>query len=163
MVVGFPTFTPIFRSITPTNCFAHFSMVSVWSLGSARVISDDAVGTANPANPANPVACFDDGFFPDSGASMFSSMHMGGTGTGGDGVFSSSFSSSMGSGGGGAGSFSQVNVATSYVNGRKVTRKTSMQNGVKTEEVYENDELVQQLVNGVEQQVNTQRIRGRRE
>eukprot|EP01084_Bolivina_argentea_P178987 309321_1 len=91
------------------------------------------------------------GFFGggDPFQSMFSSSFNTGFGGGGDGMFQSSFSS-FGGGGGGGNVMSQ-SISTSYINGKKVTTKKMQKNGQTIVEKYENDELVQKMINGEEQ------------
>lgn len=69
-------------------------------------------------------------------------------GFGGGGAFESFGSSSFGGGGGGG--FTSTSVSTSIVNGKKRTKKETINGGKKTTEVYENDRLVSKKVDGVE-------------
>eukprot|EP01083_Nonionella_stella_P066619 175607_1 len=88
----------------------------------------------------------------------FGSMFGGGLG-GGD-PFQSMFQSSFGgpdqgftsfsssSFGGGAPNVMSTSISTSYVNGKKVTTKKMQKGGQTIVEKYENDELVQKMING---------------
>ena len=59
----------------------------------------------------------------------------------------------MGMGGGGGMNMRSSSTSTRIVNGRKVTTKKVMDNGVETVTTYENDVLTRQTVNGVPQGV----------
>ncbi|ETO28251.1 hypothetical protein RFI_08880 [Reticulomyxa filosa] len=48
-------------------------------------------------------------------------------------------------------SFSSMSTSTSYVNGKKITSKTIIQNGEEISEKYENNELIERIVNGIKQ------------
>ena len=83
---------------------------------------------------------------------MLMSTSLGG-GVGGGGLFNgmSTFSSSSMLGGPGMTSSS---MSTRFVNGKKITTKKTMSNGIETVKVYENDNLVSHTVNGEEQLAN---------
>ena len=100
-------------------------------------------GRSSFANDAFGGSTFVGGGAGDPFASFF--------GGGGDAVFSSSYST-FGSGAIGANVTSQ-SISTSYVNGKKVTTKTTNKNGQTIVEKYENDELVHQMIDGEEQQL----------
>lgn len=74
-------------------------------------------------------------------------------GGGGGGLFNgmSTFSSSSMLGGPGMTSSS---MSTRFVNGKKITTKKTLSNGIETVKVYENDNLVSHTVNGEEQLAN---------
>jgi len=86
----------------------------------------------------------------------FSSSFFGGGG-GGDDIFSSfgnmggTSSSVFTSMGGGMGNMTSTSTTTRISNGKKVTTKTTIRNGQTTTEKYENDKLVEKMINGVEQ------------
>eukprot|EP00484_Ammonia_sp_Unknown_P017207 CAMPEP_0197029508 /NCGR_PEP_ID=MMETSP1384-20130603/8940_1 /TAXON_ID=29189 /ORGANISM="Ammonia sp." /LENGTH=255 /DNA_ID=CAMNT_0042458687 /DNA_START=100 /DNA_END=867 /DNA_ORIENTATION=- len=84
------------------------------------------------------------------GADPFESMFASGFGGGGNDGFTSFTSSSFGGGGNGANVMSQ-SISTSIVNGKKITTKTMQKNGQTIVEKYENDQLVQKMINGQEQ------------
>mmetsp|Transcript_12826 Transcript_12826/g.19463 ORF Transcript_12826/g.19463 Transcript_12826/m.19463 type:complete len:228 (-) Transcript_12826:218-901(-) len=85
------------------------------------------------------------GFQPMFGADPFPSMFSSSFGAPNDGGFQSFVSSS--SFGGGPNVVSQ-SVSTSYVNGKKITTKQIQKNGQSIVEKYENDQLVQKMING---------------
>jgi len=77
----------------------------------------------------------------------------------GNNPFMSSFGSNMGgsssmsfmSSSGGMGNMMSTSTTTQIINGHKITTKTTTRNGQTTVEKFENDKLVQKMVNGVEQ------------
>jgi len=71
---------------------------------------------------------------------------------GGGDPFQSMFQSSFG-GGNGANVMSQ-SISTSYINGKKVTTKKIQKNGQSIVEKYENDKLIQKMVNGQPQKLD---------
>eukprot|EP00116_Pleurobrachia_bachei_P003424 sb/3463686/ len=104
------------------------------------------------ARHASPFMTFGDDDFmgggfghPFGGGMMFSSFGNGGGG------FSMS-STSMGGGfGGGGGSFTSSSTSTTIRNGKRVTTKRVVQNGVETVTVEENGQVISHKVNGQEQ------------
>eukprot|EP01083_Nonionella_stella_P023453 64887_1 len=72
---------------------------------------------------------------------------------GGDGVDMDDLFGGFGFGGGGGGFMSQSS-STSYVNGKKVTTISMNKNGKQIKEVYENDELVERMINGIKQNLD---------
>ncbi|ETO36911.1 hypothetical protein RFI_00152 [Reticulomyxa filosa] len=82
---------------------------------------------------------------PFFGGDMFTSFgDMGGSST-------MMFTSSSG----GMGNMTSTSTTTSIVNGRKMTTKTTTRNGQTVVEKYENDQLVQKMINGVEQNLQS--------
>ena len=82
------------------------------------------------------------------GHSMFDEFFkFGDVGGGGN---TQTFSFSSGFGGGGA-SFSSMSESTMFVNGKKIRKVSKTQNGKKIEETYENDELVEKIIDGTKQ------------
>eukprot|EP00483_Globobulimina_turgida_P006181 UN06191 len=103
----------------------------------------------------HPFGMFGGGMGGDPFQSMFSSSFGGGM-NGDDSGFTSFTSSSFGGGGGmgnGANVMSQ-SISTSYVNGKKVTTKKMQKNGQTIVEKYENDQLVQKMINGQPQNLD---------
>jgi len=94
------------------------------------------------------------GFGMGLGGSMFDDFDSG-FGGGGTSVqtFSSSFGGMMGGGMNGGMNVRQSSSSTRIVNGRKVTTKKVVDNGVETITTYENDVLKSQTVNGVPQAI----------
>merc|ERR1719431_2196924 len=91
------------------------------------------------------------GFGMGLGGGLFDEMD----GGFGGGASVQTFSSSSFGGGGGMGGMNVRSSSTStrVVNGRKITTKKTMDNGVETVTTYENDVLKSQTVNGVPQAI----------
>jgi len=87
------------------------------------------------------------------GGSLFDEFDSVGFSGGGGGGFTQTFSSSSFGGGGPGMSMRSSSTATRFVNGKKVTTKKVMDNGVETVTTYENDVLKSQTVNGVPQAI----------
>ncbi|XP_065839861.1 dnaJ homolog subfamily B member 6-like [Oscarella lobularis] len=109
---------------------------------------------------------FGHGHYPDGGGrqggggsqQMFGGF--GGFGGFGHPLFSASFGNGFGSSGftsvsstsfGGGGSFSSVSQSTREVNGRRVTTKRTVQDGVETVEEFEDGQRTRHIIGGVEQ------------
>lgn len=66
----------------------------------------------------------------------------------------SMFQSSFGGGGGNGANIMSQSISTSYINGKKVTTKKMQKNGQSIVEKYENDKLIQKMVNGQPQKLD---------
>ncbi|KXJ28234.1 dnaJ homolog subfamily B member 6 [Exaiptasia diaphana] len=85
----------------------------------------------------------------------FSNMGFGfSSGFGRDPFSSGSFASfSNFSGGTGSRNIKSTSTSTKYVNGKKITKKTTIENGQETVEEYENDRLIRRIVDGTQLQL----------
>lgn len=106
-------------------------------------------GMMGPTFGGMPSSLFDDFGGGSSRMETFSSPFGGRVGGGSSSI--QSFSSSSG-GGFMNGACMSSSTSTNIINGRKVTTKTVVSNGVQKVSVYENDVLKSHKVNGVEQQ-----------